>query len=71
MKTIIKLARHIALTAFVAATLAGSAVNTRAEGGGVGSGGIPPPVLVVQTEEYCLYNNGMMVFYDGRVVWVR
>lgn len=67
MNAFVKIARQFALTLAVVATLAGSGVVARGEGGGVGSGGYPPPKLLVETAQYRIYDNGVIVFADGTV----
>jgi len=67
MYTFVKLARQFALTLTVVATLAGGSVVARGEGGGVGSGGYPPPKLIVITPDYCIYDDGTIIYSNGTV----
>ena len=76
MNAFIKTARHIALSLALVASLAGSGMVARAEGGGVGSGGYPPPKLGMETlvsynAESALYSQGSRLYPDGTVVYAN
>ena len=76
MNAFIKIARQFALTLTVVATLAGSGVIARGEGGGVGSGGYPPPKMGVApltaiTPDYALYADGTRLYNNGVILYAN
>ncbi len=67
MNTVINATRQIALALTLVVTLAGSGIVARAEGGGVGSGGYPPPKLLCVTADYSLYSDGTIIYANGTI----
>ena len=65
MNTFVKTARRIALAVTLVSAFAASGIVARAEGGGVGSGGYPPPKLIVVTPDYAVYDDGTIIYANG------
>jgi hypothetical protein len=65
-KMMTRLARFAAVSAvFGSLILAGPTPSAATEGNGVGSGGAPPPKIMMYTPTFVVYDDGLVVFEDG------
>jgi hypothetical protein len=71
MKTIRNRFVKFVATAAIVGTLFASGSVARGEGGGVGGGKLPPPLPLVVTSDFVLYDNGLIYFYDGSTYYIN